>query len=1171
MKSVDIFPWNDNFNTGVAIIDEQHRKLVDLLNRLATQVAYKTDDDELNQIFDELADYTIYHFQTEEGLWNRYLREDPLDSQHQAIHQMFVDKVLDLKRQQKVKATIDIVEDALAFLADWLASHILETDRYMAYIILAVKDGTTLEEAKKIAEEKVSGSGHAFIEIMLATYSTLSKNTIELIKELKVHKKNDDMHLYEHQYRQLLLDLSTSFINLPINELDNQINISLEQMSNFIGADRAYIFDYNVENATTSNTHEWCAQGITPHIEELQGLPINFIPDWLETHKSGNYVLIENVSELPQSYIKEILLPQNIKSLITFPLFLHNNCIGFVGFDSVKELHTFTESEITILKLFSTLLANVNERKETETSLSYETNFLKTLIKTIPDLIWLKDTNGIYLECNSRFEDFFGATEGQIVGKTDYDFKDKELADFFIHNDKITMESGKAHTNEELLTFASDGHQELISTTKVPMYSKDGKAIGVLGIGHDMTEQKRTEESLRLAASVFTHSREGIMITSPQNTIVDVNDAVTEITGYTKEELIGKNPKILSSNTNPPLFYEQMWKKLKEESYWDGEIWNRHKNGTLYAEMVTISVVKDDKNKIVNYLALFSDITPIKEQQKRLEYIAHYDALTGLPNRVLLSDRLKQAIAQTQRKQNSLALVYLDLDGFKDINDNYGHDYGDELLSLLAKQMKHVLRDGDTIARLGGDEFVAVLSELQTHDECIPLLERLLKSISTSIQVKDVAINLSASLGVSFYDAGDRIDPDQLLRYADQAMYQAKVSGKNRYHIFDVAQDESIRSHHEKLETIQAAFKNNEFTLYYQPKVNMRSGEVVGFEALIRWNHPQEGVLSPAHFLPTIEAHPFSIEVGEWVIEEACKQILLLKEQNIQLCISVNISALHLLKGDFINRLTSIIQKYPSIEHGDLMIEILETSALEDLGYVSSIITDASKLGVDFSLDDFGTGYSSLTYLKRLSVAQLKIDQSFIRDMLEDSDDLAIIQGVITLANAFHREIVAEGIESIEHGEILLQLGCEIGQGYAIARPMPATQLIKWLKEYEANLRWKETKAIDINKVSYLYAMAEHTAWLKTTLRALQKSPKSSTVPNSKECQFGLWIERQESQEVIEKTSFKNLKNIHHEIHELADKHLYAVNSSKDIQEAQDRLINKSQELMKLLKTLSLN
>jgi diguanylate cyclase (GGDEF)-like protein len=434
--------------------------------------------------------------------------------------------------------------------------------------------------------------------------------------------------------------------------------------------------------------------------------------------------------------------------------------------------------------------------------------------------------------------------------------------------------------------------------------------------------------------------------------------------------------------------------------------------------------------------------------------MAHFDALTKLPNRLLLFDRIQQGLTHAERHQYSLAIIYLDLDGFKMVNDQHGHEVGDQLLVALASRMKKALREGDTLARVGGDEFVVVLIDLPDVDASVLMLARLLTSAAQPVQLGDLTLQVSASMGVTYFPQVQPVDADQLLRQADQAMYQAKLAGKNRYHLFDAKQDSSIRTHHESLERIRLAMTQREFVLYYQPKVNMRTGKVVGAEALIRWQHPERGLLAPALFLPVIEDHSLAVAIGEWVIDTALTQVDTWRAAGLDIPVSVNVGARQLQQLDFISRLRAMLAAHPQVDPSCLQLEILETSALEDIAQVSELIENCALLGVTFALDDFGTGYSSLTYLKRLRVETLKMDQSFVHDMLDDPDDMAILRGVISLAAAFKREVIAEGVETIEHGTALLHLGCELAQGYGIAWPMPAEQLPAWAATWKPDAAW---------------------------------------------------------------------------------------------------------------------
>ena len=469
--------------------------------------------------------------------------------------------------------------------------------------------------------------------------------------------------------------------------------------------------------------------------------------------------------------------------------------------------------------------------------------------------------------------------------------------------------------------------------------------------------------------------------------------------------------------------------------------------------------ILDAHGKRAGMSGTLNDITRQKEHESRLEYIAHYDALTGLPNRVLLNDRMQRGMAQARRRGQQLALAWIDLDGFKAINDTLGHQAGDQLLVVVAARMKAALREGDSIARLGGDEFVAVLLDLPDVDSCVLLTQRLLNAVAQSVTIAGREVRVSASIGLTLYPQPEELDAEQLLRQADLAMYQAKLAGKNRHHIFDTAHDRSQRGRHQTLANIRRALRCGEFGLLYQPKVNMRSGEVVGMEALIRWRHPQMGELEPAAFLPVVADHPLALEIGDWVIDRALAQVAAWKRAGVHLPVSVNVGARHLQSADFMLRLQSALARHPEVGPGGLELEVLEASALESMAQVARIVEACAQIGVSFALDDFGTGYSSLAYLKRLPAARLKIDQLFVRGMLDDVEDLAILKAIMGLADAFRREVIAEGVESVEQGTRLLQLGCEVAQGYGIARPMPAAEVPAWAANWSPPAAWTRLSA----------------------------------------------------------------------------------------------------------------
>lgn len=720
--------------------------------------------------------------------------------------------------------------------------------------------------------------------------------------------------------------------------------------------------------------------------------------------------------------------------------------VGKDRWTAVNAARFLRRGELHVLLMFEDITA----RRQAENDRLEQHELLQSILTTALDGYWLMDARGQVLDVNDAACAMLGYTKTEALGLNVYDVDE-------VHSNKVLESRVRRLHREGGDQFETRHRRKDGSTIDVEVsirYLSQKSAFSIFV--RDITQRKLNEGKLQLAASVFRHAREGIAITDAQGTIVDINETFTRITGYSRAEAIGQNPRILSSGRQDKAFYESMWNALRVQGHWGGEVWNRRKSGEVYAELLTISAVRDVQGHTQQYVALFSDITGIKEHQSELEHIAHFDALTGLPNRLLLADRLQQAMAQALRRGLQVAVAYLDLDGFKSVNDHHGHDWGDRLLIHLATAMKDTVREGDTLARLGGDEFVAVLIDLEDIDSCVPMLTRLLEAAAAPVQFGDIVLQGSASIGVTFYPQDNGVEADQLLRQADQAMYQAKLAGKNRYHIFDAAHDSNLRAHHETLERIRLALAQREFVLHYQPKVNMRSGKVIGAEALIRWQHPEKGLLAPAAFLPVIEDHPLAIQVGEWVIDTALTQIEVWRSVGLEMPVSVNIGARQVQQPDFMARLQSILARHVGVSASSLELEVLETSALADIELVSLVIEQCHQMGVKFALDDFGTGYSSLTYLKRLRVALLKIDQSFVRDMLVDPDDLAILEGIIGLAIAFKRDVIAEGVESVEHGSALLQLGCELAQGYGIARPMPAEHLPLWVSSWQPDESWSD-------------------------------------------------------------------------------------------------------------------
>ncbi|MDX9884774.1 EAL domain-containing protein [Thauera sp.] len=585
-----------------------------------------------------------------------------------------------------------------------------------------------------------------------------------------------------------------------------------------------------------------------------------------------------------------------------------------------------------------------------------------------------------------------------------------------------------------------DGHWVWVHDRAIVVrQAPDGSALLLKGAQIDISRRKLTEEKLCLAASVFSSSYEAILITDANNRIVDVNPAFTRITGYSREESIGRDPSLLSSGRQGAAFYSAMWETLEQNDYWQGELWNRRKDGNEFAEVLSISRVRDGEGKLLHHVATFSDISRLKRQEEELNRIAYFDPLTGAPNRRLLDDRLRQAIAHARRTGKPLAVCVIDLDGFKPVNDRYGHKAGDDMLIGIVDRLNAILRASDTVARLGGDEFVLLLEDADGN----AVLERVLEAIGEPLRIGNALISVSASIGVTRFPE-DNADPETLLRHADQAMYRAKQRGRNCIQYFDTSVEEEQRLRKLRRQRLEDALRKREFVLHFQPQVNMRTGRVIGIEALIRWQHPEQGLLPPARFLPDIAGTEFETTLDEWVIDAALAQLVECRAQGMDIGVSVNIGARMLLTPGFVSGIRSALARHPGIPADKLELEILESSALDDIVLATEVLHACRRLGVRIALDDFGTGYASLRHYRQLPVDQLKIDRSFVVDMLKDKEARAIVDAVVHLARTFERKVIAEGVETPAHAAALIELGCELGQGFGIARPMPGPHLIPW-------------------------------------------------------------------------------------------------------------------------------
>ena len=580
-----------------------------------------------------------------------------------------------------------------------------------------------------------------------------------------------------------------------------------------------------------------------------------------------------------------------------------------------------------------------------------------------------------------------------------------------------------------------------------------GSLIEIIISFVDITRLKLSEEALarsntqlKQAATVFQSTNEGITITDINGTILDVNDAFSEITGYAKHEVIGQNPKILKSGRHNESFYLTMWESILQSGHWKGEIWNRRKDGKEYPELLTISSIQNDRNEIQGYVAVFSDITSIKQSQDRLDYLAHHDSLTNLPNRLLFNECLKQSIKIAERHHTSLAVIFIDLDRFKNVNDSLSHQHGDELLIQVSNRLKHSIRREDILARISGDEFVALLKDVSSiNDEAITV-NKIMKAFEKSFDVMDIELRMTCSLGISLYP-DDGKEASHLLRNADAAMYRSKEEGRNTYHFYHEEMSSAALEHVIVENAMRNALIKEEFFLVYQPQYRLRDKAIVGMEALLRWKHPDLGMIPPSRFIPIAEQSGQIRTIGDWVVQKVCEQGKAWYDQGYKFNrIAINISGQQLQQDDFLESFNEVLNK-TGMPADHLEIEVTETFLMASTDHAIDALQALMDSGIHISIDDFGTGYSSMASLKRLPVTKLKIDQSFVKNMPEDTEDVEISKAIIAMTNAMNLEVIAEGIETLEQLQLLSDINCTYGQGFYLSKPLKREKITLLLKK----------------------------------------------------------------------------------------------------------------------------
>jgi diguanylate cyclase (GGDEF)-like protein/PAS domain S-box-containing protein len=600
----------------------------------------------------------------------------------------------------------------------------------------------------------------------------------------------------------------------------------------------------------------------------------------------------------------------------------------------------------------------------------------------------------------------------------------------------------------------------------VPILSGDDEVLGVIVLylkhGHKknyqeiaflssvastlagLIEHRMTQEELRLSAAVFENTTDGVSITDKNARIISVNRAFTEITGYSEKELIGKTPSILQSGHHDKEFYTSMWSRIHKHGSWRGEIWNKRKNGEIYPQWLSISVVKNEYGKRTNYIGVFSDISKLKEVEQKLEYLAHHDSLTGLPNRLLLDSRIKQSLSRATRNNATLAILFLDLDHFKNVNDTLGHPIGDLLLQEVSDRLLECTREEDLIARLGGDEFAIILEGIHDSRDAGKVASKIIETLSEKYTLCEHEVFISCSIGISMFP-DDGNNPTELFRNADSALYRAKNEGRNNYRYYTEELTLQAIQRMRMEGNLRYALERNELSVYYQPQIDLSNGQIVGMEALLRWKHPELGFIPPSTFIPIAEDTGLIIPIGAWVLHTACAFLKECIDQGLpKIRVAVNISSYQFHHENLSETVSKILHE-TGLEAKCLELELTEGIVMKDAESSILILNDLKEIGVEFSIDDFGTGYSSLSYLKRFPIDRIKIDRSFVRNIITDSKDASIAQAIISMSHGMDIKVLAEGVETLEQQEFLRSKNCDEMQGYYFSHPLPEDDMKRLL------------------------------------------------------------------------------------------------------------------------------
>lgn len=848
------------------------------------------------------------------------------------------------------------------------------------------------------------------------------------------------------QLESLMVDLSQQFLAVHQADTKKTIRKGLKLLTQRVEGVSSCLIHCAEGSNHAPNVYEWSNAELNSMAGCISEATDKELEELCNLFHSNSSVFLPD-SLLDSDLQGKVLSGMQSSMVISIPLqqmSLGQGCL-LLGFNSLSE--SWRKEYVTLLRSIADLFFIILDRESVQEKLQARQELLLENQAIAKLGSWVLDNNSKFLKCSPEVHRIF-----EIDADSDVDL---ELFLKFVHADDrenaahIISRSIAECTPYDFIyrIITSSGALKYIQGRGQAVLDAEGNLLRRVGSIMDISDLQLAEKKLRLSSIMFETTQEGALITDNSSKIIAVNKAFTDITGYSESEALGQDPSMLKSGRHDAYFYDSMYHTLDREGIWKGEIWNKRKNGDVYPEWLSIKNVYDDNDIVTNKIAIFSDISHIKKNEETIEHLSHIDSLTGLPNKQLFHSRLSHALDVAKRNNYQLAVMYIDIDHFKNINDSLGHGVGDDVLVMIAERLKNRVRESDTLARLGGDEFILLLEQIESVEQAAYVAQSILDILAEPFEFdeeKDVFIG--ASLGVSFYP-NDGLMATDLISHADAAMYQAKENGRNNVHFYTVELTQAAQARLQlESELRRAITKTNELQLYYQPQVSIESGEIVGAEALLRWHHPKDGVISPMVFLPVAEKSGLMCALDFWVLETACRQHACWAKQGLAtFVLAINITKYSFMDVKFLFKLHHIIQK-TGVDPKTIELEITEGALIEPSPQVIQTIAELKMMGFTLAIDDFGTGYSSLAYLQRFNVDKLKIDRSFVKDVLVDPQGEAITSAIISMAKSLNLKILAEGVEDIEQLEFLKEKGCEVYQGFYFSKPVIVSEFELLLK-----------------------------------------------------------------------------------------------------------------------------